>query len=258
MTPDPRPWKKYILTGGALYAVWWPYPPFIWNNNTSLGLILCILTWTRPHGLNVTSVIPPFIYSVEPGSHWHLSGIRDSFVHFSAVETFKTMSLDPSDLPSSNVLGSVQLLPQNTCSRSTSMSLVFKMARKRMCPDGKDDKTPKKKQKKQNTGTPKTPSSDISPTGHHGDSAHKDKSIGNFTASNMQKCVDEINYYENRKRVLGLPKLEVSRNKICISYGLAPATVSKRMTGKVTSMGPALGGPRRGRVLNAGEFQATQ
>ena len=27
MTPEPRPWKKYILTGGALYVVWWPYPP---------------------------------------------------------------------------------------------------------------------------------------------------------------------------------------------------------------------------------------
>ena len=257
MTPEPRPWKKYILTGGALYAVWWPYPPFIWNNNTSLGLILCILTWTTPHGLNVTSVIPPSIYSVAPGSLKLLSGIRDSFVHFSAVETFKsrTMSLVPPDLPSSNVLGCVELLLQNTCSRSTSMSLVFKMARKRMCPDGKDDKTPKKKQKK---GTPKTPSSDISPTDHHGDSAHKDKSIGNFSAENMKACIDKINYYENRKRVLGLPKLEISRNKICDSFGLAPATVSKRMTGKVTSLGPALGGPRRGRVLNAGEFQVTQ
>ena len=181
MTPDPRPWKKYILTRGALYAVWWPYPPFIWNNNTSLGLILCILTWTTPHGLNVTSVTPPSIYSVVPGSLKLLSGIRDSFVHFSAAETFKsgTMSLAP-DLPSSNVLGSVELLPQNTCSRSTSMSLVLKMVRKQRCPDGKDDKTPKKKQKK---GTPKTPSSDISPTDHHGDSAHKDQLIGNFTAS---------------------------------------------------------------------------
>ena len=86
------------------------------------------------------------------------------------------------------------------------MSLVFKMAWKRRCPDRKDDKTPKKKQKK---GTPKTPSSDISPTDHHGDSAHKDQLIGNFAASVMQQCVDKINYYENRKRVLGIHKLEV-------------------------------------------------
>ena len=80
------------------------------------------------------------------------------------------------------------------------MSLVFKMARKRRCLDRKHNKTPKKKQKK---GTPKTPSSDISPTDHHGDSAHKDKSIGNFTALVMQQCVDKINYYENRKRGTG-------------------------------------------------------
>ena len=86
------------------------------------------------------------------------------------------------------------------------MSLVLKMARKRRCPDGKDDKTPKKKQKK---GTPKTPSSDISPTDHHRDSAHKDQLIGNFAAENMQQCVDKIKYYKNRKRVLGLPKLEI-------------------------------------------------
>ena len=94
------------------------------------------------------------------------------------------------------------------------MSLEFKMAQMRMCPDGKDNPKLKKKQKKQNTGTPKTPSSDISPTGHHGDSAHKDKSIGNFTASNMQKCVDEINYHENRKRVLGLEKLDQSSDTV--------------------------------------------
>ena len=135
------------------------------------------------------------------------------------------------------------------------MSLVLKMAWKRRCPDGKDDKTPKKKQKK---GTPKTPLSDISPTDHHLDSAHKDRSIGNFSAENMRKFIEKINYYKNRKRVLGLPKLEISRNNICDSFGLAAATVSKRMTGKVLSMGPALGGARRGRVLNAGEFQATQ
>ena len=43
--------------------------PFIWNSNTSLGLNLFILIWTIPLGLNVTSAIPPFIYSVGPGNH---------------------------------------------------------------------------------------------------------------------------------------------------------------------------------------------
>ena len=48
-----------------------------------------------------------------------------------------------------------------------------------------------------------------------------------------------------------------SRNKICEKFGLSPSMVSKRMTGKVKSMGPALGGPRRGKVFTAGRFQAT-
>ena len=42
--------------------------PFIWNNNISLALNLSILTLIIPHGLNVTSVIPPSIYSVGPGN----------------------------------------------------------------------------------------------------------------------------------------------------------------------------------------------
>ena len=48
-----------------------------------------------------------------------------------------------------------------------------------------------------------------------------------------------------------------SRNEIVASFGLSPSSVSKRMMGKVLSMGPALGGTRRSRVLNAGMFQAT-
>ena len=72
MTPGHRQWKKSILTGGALCAAWWPFPPFIWNSNTSLGLNLFILIWTIPLGLNVISAIPPFIYSVGPGNHFML------------------------------------------------------------------------------------------------------------------------------------------------------------------------------------------
>ena len=94
-TPGRRQWKRCILTGNALCAQWWPYPPSIWNSSTSLALILSILTWTGPHGLNVTSVIPPFIYSVERGSHCLLSGISDSFVHFSTVENSKCTTMWP-------------------------------------------------------------------------------------------------------------------------------------------------------------------
>ena len=48
-----------------------------------------------------------------------------------------------------------------------------------------------------------------------------------------------------------------SRNEIAASFGLSPSSVSKQMTGKVLSMGPALGGAQRGRVLDAGMFQVT-
>ena len=87
MTPGHRQWKKSILTGGALCAAWWPYPPFIWNNSTSLGLILCILTWTTPHGLNVTSAIPPFIYSVGPGNQFMLLDPDVFFAPSSVVDS---------------------------------------------------------------------------------------------------------------------------------------------------------------------------
>ena len=72
MTPGHRPWKKSILTGGALSAAWWPCPLFTWSNSISLALNLFILIWTTPPGLNVTSAIPPFICSVGPGNQFML------------------------------------------------------------------------------------------------------------------------------------------------------------------------------------------
>ena len=87
MTLGHRQWKKSILTGGALCAAWWPYPPFIWNNSTFLGLNLFILIWTTPHGLNVTSVIPPFIYSVGPGNQFMLLDPDVFFAPSSVVDS---------------------------------------------------------------------------------------------------------------------------------------------------------------------------
>ena len=87
MTPGHRQWKKSILTGGALCAAWWPYPPFIWNNSTFLGLNLFILIWTTPHGLNVTSAIPPFIYSVGPGNQFMLLDPDVFFAPSSVVDS---------------------------------------------------------------------------------------------------------------------------------------------------------------------------
>ena len=64
--------------------------PFIWKSNTSLGLNLFILIWTIPLGLNVTSAIPPFIYSVGPGNHFMLLDPDIFFVLFFVAGNFRS------------------------------------------------------------------------------------------------------------------------------------------------------------------------
>ena len=71
----------------------------------------------------------------------------------------------------------------------------------------------------------------------------------------MAACIKEIKRVEAEAAAEAAAKGEqpkLSRNKICRSYGLAPGTVSKQMTGKVTGMGPQGGGARRGRIFTAG------
>ena len=213
-TPGHRQWKRSILTGNALCAPWWPFPHFIWNSNTSLGLNLFILIWTIPLGLNVTSATPPFIYSVGPGNQFMLLDPDIFFAPSSVV--------DSSNL-SSPLLISIYSFP-----------CCLKMARKKKCPD---DKKPQK------------------PKGDRGGSAHYKQTIGNFKAETMRKCIEEIKRVESMPVPPGTKR--PSRNEIAASYGLSPSSVSKQMTGKVLSMGPALGGARRSRVLSAGMFQAT-
>ena len=122
---------------------------------------------------------------------------------------------------------------------SFSFPCRLKMAQKPHCPDTLKDK--KKK--------PKPPSSRDC-----GGSTHVKQKIGLFQVEVMMKCIAEIHKVEaDAKRHEKKPK---SRNKICEEFGLSPSTVSKRMTRKVKSMGPALGGPRRGKVFTAGRFQA--
>ena len=234
MTPGHRLLKKSILTGDALCAAWWPCPPFTWNNSISLALNLCILTWTTLHGLNVISATPHSTYNVVPGSHWPLSGTSASFALFSAAESFKStcrpMLLDyplPGP-PSWIILESVETPSENTCSRFTSVSLVLKMAQKQLCPDGSNG-TPAKKQKNQPRASGKktqltTPKS--SETGHHGDSAHKNKKIGLFTVESMRKCIEEVKAVEARQKEQGLNKPERSRNQICKQFGIHPSTLS--------------------------------
>ena len=69
--------------------------PFTLNNSISLALILCILTWTTPHGLNVTNAIPPFIYSVQPGNLFKLSDPNIFFVHSFVVGSFRYPTPSP-------------------------------------------------------------------------------------------------------------------------------------------------------------------
>ena len=248
MTPGHRQWKKSILTGGALCAAWWPFPPFIWNNNTSLALNLFILIWIIPPGLNVTSAIPPFIYSVGPGIQFMLLDPDVFFAPFSVVDT---SNYHP------------PFLFRLIC------LFFLKMGRRPLCPDGgkkkkkasetdrqptkRNSSTDKKKasetdrQPTKRNSTDKTKKPTTSPGGG---SAHRDQSTGNFTANVMETCINEIKRIEAEAAAKG--EKPMSRNKICRSYGLAPGTVSKRMTGKVIGMGPQGGGARRGRIFTAG------
>ena len=105
--------------------------------------------------------------------------------------------------------------------------------------------------------TPQSTTPKSSNTGHHGDSAHKNKKVGLFTVESMRKCIKEVKAVEARQKEQGLDKPERSRNQICKEFGIHTSTLLKQMTGKVFGMGCQLGGWRRGRVLTAGEFQLT-
>ena len=212
MTPGHRQWKKSILTGGALCAAWWPFPPFIWNSNTSLGLNLFILIWTTPLGLNVTSAIPPFIYSVGPGNHFMLLD-PDVFLALFLLQGI----LDPLCLDGD------------------------KKKKKK-----KSSETDKEKDKDRSTRKETTRNTSLG-----GGSAHKDQSTGNFTAAMMMQCINEIVQVEVEAAANNEPP-KLSRNKICKKYGLGAETVSKRITGKLKGLGPQGGRDRRGRVFNQG------
>ena len=226
MTPRPRQCKKPISTGGALYAAWWPCPPFTWNNIISWALILCILIWTTPHGLNVISAIPPFIYSVQPGNLFKLSDPNVFFAHSFVVGSFRYpfYFLDLCRL-------FLVFLVQS-----------FKMARWKRCPDSsekKKKKTDDDKDKRHGEGSGR------------GRSNHAGNKKGNFKADNMAACIAEINFWENKAKEEGKerPNKQNSRNQIYKRHGLSLLIVSKLMTGKVQGLGPQLDGARHSRVL---------
>ena len=127
------------------------------------------------------------------------------------------------------------------------------MGQRPLCSDGD-----KKKKKKKSSETDKEKDKDRS-TGKEAKqntslgrgSAHKDQLTGNFTADTMMQCINEIVQVKVEAAANNEPP-KLSRNKICKKYGLAPGTISKRMTGKVKGMGPQGGSARRGRVFNQG------
>ena len=229
MTPGHRPWKKSILTGGALSAAWWPFPPFTLSNSISLTLILCILTWTTPHGLNVPNAIPPFIYSVQPGNLFKLSDPNVFFVHSFVVGSFRYPTPSPCCLIYISIL-----FPQ-----------FFKMGRRPLCPD---DKKPQKKKKGKKSETDETKRHSLD---DRGGSTHRNEHIGLFTVDAMSQCITEIKEVEAEAARTGKPP-KFSRNQISKKYGLSLSTVSKWMTGKVVGMGPQVGGVKRGRIFQAG------
>ena len=235
MTPGHRPWKKFILTGGALSAAWWPCPLFTLNNSISLALNLCILTWTTPHGLNVTNAIPPFICSVEPGNLFRLSDPNVFFVHSFVVNSFRYPPLSPCHLIY------FILFPQFLRWVESHYVRMTRHPRKR---------------KKARRAKQMQPSDTV--RDDWGGSTHRDQRIGLFMADSMSQCIAEIREVEAEAARTGKPP-KLSRNKISKKYGLSPSSVSKRMTGKVLGMGPQVGGARRGKNLSSRlVFQATQ
>ena len=68
----------------------------------------------------------------------------------------------------------------------------------------------------------------------------------------MEACLTEIRHYQEHQQWLGLQKMEKSQNHIAQEHSLSPATVNKRLTGKVTGLSSQLEGTRRGNILSAG------
>ena len=81
------------------------------------------------------------------------------------------------------------------------------MAQKWLCPDDSNGTLAKKQKKQPGSSAKKTPTmAKSSNTGHYGDSVHKNKKIGLFTAEAMTKCIEEVKAVEARQEELGLAK----------------------------------------------------
>ena len=63
-----------------------------------------------------------------------------------------------------------------------------------------------------------------------GGSTHRDQSTENFTANTMIQCINEIKQVKAKAAAANKEPPKLSQNMICRKYGLAPGTVSKRIT----------------------------
>ena len=255
--PGGKQWRKYTLTGDVLFAAWLPYLHNIWRTSISLALSLSILTWITPHGSNVTNATPPSISSVGHGNPCKLSEINVSCVLSFVADSFRP------------VLCVYRLLyptpPLDVCSfilfSLRCVSLAFKMARKKLCPD-----TPKSKKKSPRRRTPTgnptnrqppppppTPAqlthSPTEGTGSH----HQGQKLNLWDPAKMKAALDEWKYYEERRIRLKLPKLEKSKAQIAKDHKLNPSTFGNRTLGRVEGYGHKSGGARQPRILSAGE-----
>ena len=183
----------------CIVCCWWPCPPFTLNNSISLALILCILTWTTPHGLNVTNAMPPFIYNVGPGNLFKLSDPNIFFVYSFVVGSFRYSLPSPCHLISISIL-----FPK-----------FFKMDQKPLWPN---DKKPKKKKKGKKSRKDETKQNSLE---NRGGSIYWDQCIGLFMADTMTKCIAQISKVEAEAAWTGTqPKM--SHNLILKKYEVHP------------------------------------
>ena len=203
---------------------------------------------------------PPFIYSVQPGNQFMLSGPNVFFVLFFVVDSFRLPSrLFFSYSPPFPMLLVFQIPPSSPCCLCfryppslCHVACVLFMYPNHLILRWVVNECVRIRTKRREE-SPKRHSDEVGKK-DRGDSAHANQWIGLFTAEEMKACIDEIKEVEQRAKDEG-KKPKFSWNEICEKHGISPSSVSKRMTGKGKGYGPQLGGARRGKILSQGMFK---
>ena len=90
MTPGHKQWKKFTLTGDALYAAWWPCPPLHLEQQHLPGTESVYFDLDNTPWVKCDKCHTPFIYSVGPGNQFMLSDPNVFFVLFFVVDSFRS------------------------------------------------------------------------------------------------------------------------------------------------------------------------